>query len=60
MLQVVGSDGRDVADRPSLMALLDEVLGEGDLLITMGAGDVTTVGPDYLEHVSDLEMKGDR
>ncbi len=53
-------DVRYVADRPSLMALLDEVLGEGDLLITMGAGDVTTVGPDYLEHVSDLEMKGDR
>ena len=37
------------ADRPSLMRLIDENTASGDLLITMGAGDVTTVGPDYLE-----------
>ncbi len=49
-----------VSDRPTLMERLDSLLGEGDLLITMGAGDVTTVGPDYIEHVADLERAGDR
>ena len=49
-----------VSDRPTLMEHLDSLLGEGDLLITMGAGDVTTVGPDYIEHVADLERAGDR
>ena len=42
-------------DRPSLMALLDEQAREGDLLITMGAGDITQVGPDYLEHVAEAQ-----
>lgn len=45
-------DVRYVADHQALMTCLDEVVGEGDLLITMGAGDVTTVGPEYLEHVA--------
>ncbi|WP_195420345.1 UDP-N-acetylmuramate--L-alanine ligase [Collinsella sp. D33t1_170424_A12] len=44
-----------VDDRPALMEHLDALVNEGDLLITMGAGDVTTVGPDYIEHVADLE-----
>ncbi|MDO4436934.1 MAG: UDP-N-acetylmuramate--L-alanine ligase [Coriobacteriaceae bacterium] len=43
---------RYVADHPALMACLDEVVASGDLLITMGAGDVTTVGPEYLEHAA--------
>lgn len=43
---------RYVADHPALMACLDEVVSDGDLLITMGAGDVTTVGPEYLEHAA--------
>lgn len=43
---------RYVPDHRSLMELLDEVARPGDLLITMGAGDVTTVGPEYLEHVA--------
>ena len=34
---------------------IDETVSDGDLLITMGAGDVTTVGPDYLEHVQQLD-----
>ena len=38
-------------DHQALMARLDEVAQAGDLLITMGAGDVTTVGPEYLDHV---------
>ena len=43
---------RYVSGRRALMAALDEVLRPGDLLITMGAGDVTQVGPEYLEHAS--------
>ncbi|MDY2777827.1 MAG: UDP-N-acetylmuramate--L-alanine ligase [Collinsella sp.] len=49
-----------ISDRPSLMEHLDAVVHEGDLLITMGAGDVTNVGPDYLDHVADLDAKGVR
>ncbi len=41
-----------VADHPSLMERLDKVAQAGDLLITMGAGDVTTVGPEYLDYVA--------
>ena len=41
------------ADRAALMALIDENVEDGDLLITMGAGDVTTVGPEYLEHAAE-------
>ena len=40
-------------DRASLMKLIDENTHEGDLLITMGAGDVTAVGPEYLEHAQE-------
>ena len=40
-------------DRASLMKLIDENAHEGDLLITMGAGDVTAVGPEYLEHAQE-------
>ena len=41
------------SDRPALMKLIDENTHEGDLLITMGAGDVTAVGPEYLEHAQE-------
>lgn len=50
-----GMDVRYVADRADLMQCIDETVSDGDLLITMGAGDVTTVGPDYLEHVQQLD-----
>ena len=50
-----GMDVRYVSDRADLMQCIDKTVSEGDLLITMGAGDVTTVGPDYLEHVQQLE-----
>ena len=39
-------------DRAALTQMLDRTLRPGDLLITMGAGDVTTVGSDYLEHLA--------
>lgn len=47
-----GKEVHYAADRPSLMGCLDGVVGEGDLLITMGAGDVTAVGPEYIEHAA--------
>ncbi|MCF2621042.1 UDP-N-acetylmuramate--L-alanine ligase [Collinsella tanakaei] len=40
-------------DRASLMQRLDAEASAGDLLITMGAGDITQVGPEYLEHVAE-------
>ena len=47
------------SDRASLMETLDAEAASGDLLITMGAGDITQVGPEYLEHVAD-QQKGAR
>lgn len=47
-----GKQVRYASDHQSLMACLDEVAHTGDLLITMGAGDVTAVGPDYIDHVA--------
>lgn len=47
---------RYASDHQSLMACLDEVAQAGDLLITMGAGDVTAVGPDYLEYVASKDQ----
>ena len=48
------------SDHVSLMELLDSQLRRGDLLITMGAGDVTTVGPEYLEHRAVLDRAASR
>ena len=31
---------------------LEKLVGEGDLLLTMGAGDVTTVGPEFIEYLT--------
>ena len=47
-----GMDVRYVSDRQALYATIDEVAQEGDLLITMGAGDVTQIGPEYIDHVN--------
>ena len=47
---------RYASDHQSLMACLDEVAQAGDLLITMGAGDVTAVGPEYLEYVASKDQ----
>ncbi|MBY4797909.1 UDP-N-acetylmuramate--L-alanine ligase [Collinsella sp. AGMB00827] len=45
---------RYAQDRTELMAAIDELAGAGDVLITMGAGDVTTVGPEYLERAAEM------
>ena len=42
-------------DRLAIPAALAEILHEGDLLITMGAGDVTAMGPLVLEALRALE-----
>ena len=44
-----------VAHRVDVVPHLMDKIQPGDLVITMGAGDVTTVGPDYLEHVQQLD-----
>ncbi len=38
--------------RPALAAYLAKFLQSGDVLITMGAGDITTVGPEVLKLLS--------
>ena len=52
--------GRDVTyvdSRAKLYEHLAAVCEEGDLLLTMGAGDVTTVGPDFIDYLSDEEKR---
>ena len=38
--------------RSELNRELERMTGEGDLLLTMGAGDVTTVGPEFIEYLA--------
>ena len=45
-------DVRYVPGRSKVAAAVDAVVRPGDLLITMGAGDVTSVGPAYLAYVA--------
>ena len=40
------------SSRTELNEELERMVGAGDLLITMGAGDVTTVGPEFIEYLS--------
>ena len=37
--------------RSELNRELERMVGEGDLLLTMGAGDVTTVGPEFIDYL---------
>lgn len=50
-----GKDVRYVADRMQLPETLSHIAEEGDLLITMGAGDVTTVGPEFVAYMEDKD-----
>ncbi|MBQ9058771.1 MAG: UDP-N-acetylmuramate--L-alanine ligase [Atopobiaceae bacterium] len=48
-----------IRTRKELIAELCQTLREGDLLITMGAGDVTTFGPSFIEECTHrLEQSG--
>ena len=46
--QVSDTDVEYVPDIPALLEVLRAQLREGDLLLTLGAGSVTSVGPQYL------------
>lgn len=50
-----GMDVRYVADRMQLPEVLSQITEEGDLLITMGAGDITTAGPEFIEYMNDKD-----
>ena len=41
-----------LSDFEDKMKELEQMVGEGDLLLTMGAGDVTTVGPEFIEYLT--------
>jgi UDP-N-acetylmuramate--alanine ligase len=41
--------------RHSIVKYLRTILRDGDLLITMGAGDVTAIGPEYIRHMRERE-----
>ena len=40
------------SSRLELNQELEQMVSEGDLLLTMGAGDVTTVGPEFIEYLT--------
>jgi UDP-N-acetylmuramate--alanine ligase len=40
--------------RPEMGAALRDVVREGDLVVTMGAGDVTRVGPELLAALGEV------
>ena len=47
-----GKDVRYVPGRANIVPAIAEAVRPGDLLITMGAGDITSVGPAYLEQAA--------
>ena len=53
------SDVTFIPNRHDLIDHINEILRPGDLLITMGAGDVTSIGPSFVEarDASDAEAK---
>ena len=44
-----------VPGRMQLLEALSDIVEPGDLLITMGAGDVTTVGPEFIDYLTNKE-----
>jgi UDP-N-acetylmuramate--alanine ligase len=48
-----GGTGEWVPERAGLGEALAEVVRSGDVVVTMGAGDVTRVGPDLLGRLAD-------
>ncbi|MER0247010.1 hypothetical protein AAHZ94_34640, partial [Streptomyces sp. HSW2009] len=46
-----GADVRGVADREAIPALIAGMARPGDLVLTMGAGDVTDLGPRIVAHL---------
>src|SRR5690606_41508115 len=52
---VTGSRGRYVADRLQAAAAVAELAAPGDLVLTVGAGDVTELGPVILDRLRTRE-----
>ena len=48
----IAGTGRYLPERILTNQELEKMVGEGDLLLTMGAGDVTTVGPEFIEYLT--------
>ena len=46
---VPGGQARFVPDRAQVAPLIARIAGPGDLVLTMGAGDVTALGPQLVE-----------
>jgi UDP-N-acetylmuramate--alanine ligase len=47
-------------DRERVPRLLAELAGDGDLVLTLGAGDVTDLGPRVLEELQGRSVRSDR
>ena len=54
------SDVTYVAKRKDVVQHLCETCRPGDLLITQGAGDVTSIGPAFIAARQEMVAKGDR
>lgn len=50
--RAAGADVTALADRSAAASVLAGMAKPGDLVLTMGAGDVTELGPDILDHLS--------
>jgi UDP-N-acetylmuramate--alanine ligase len=52
---VPGGRGMFCQDRDSLPAIIGDMAKPGDLVLTMGAGDVTALGPQIVAELADRE-----
>ncbi|MFD4986330.1 UDP-N-acetylmuramate--L-alanine ligase [Streptomyces sp. NPDC058374] len=50
--RAAGAEVTALADRSAAASVLAGMAKPGDLVLTMGAGDVTELGPDILDHLS--------
>ena len=50
VFRVPGEEAQEVAVSSGIMKVED-----GDVLITMGAGDITTAGPEFIEYMNDKD-----
>ncbi len=47
-----GVDVRWVPERERLVSVLEEMVADGDVVLTLGAGDITDVGRELLRHLA--------
>jgi len=53
--RAAGGDARPVHEMAAVPSLIAELAREGDLVLTMGAGDVTALGPEILDRLAGVE-----